>query len=479
MKSVVYITHNEIQFIAYRRSKTKVKILKTKCEEISETAIINGIITDNLEVTTKLKKLYEENKSSFKNVKLILDSSNILTKKMAVPDLKKWQYEKLVRDELGESITKSEDYIFDYTFVDKKYNQKSILACGVSKELISSYVDIFKEINIKLKSIQIGFESIIEYMSLDRKARGKSVVLNILDGPSMISMIFQNGQLVFSKRSRILAENNSAMVVFLLNELSTLLQFNKSQNLTPLTQSYYIGISNEVLLELEEQNPNEAIDILKYSIPKLIENSNNINENMGILLFSILANKQDINLLETFHNSFKKKKERKPFKISYVVYPLLVLAIVGTYGYLKYDTSLLQEKVNTDTNYLNNEDVINQLNIINQAKGEITSKNNILTKLNAYQDMINSYPKVTTGLLNYIFTSADTTIMVDQIEFDSSKKILTIDCTGTSPNDATNYIYKLKENKNINKVEYDGYKSDELGNYRFTVNIVMGNREVK
>jgi hypothetical protein len=227
----------------------------------------------------------KDNPELFKTgISLVVDGSTILTRRLATPKLSGKRYLQLGRDDFTDSVEDANDLVCGYRKIDATDN--AILACAVGKTLVDSYLSTFGEAGIKLDSIHIGVELILSYVKSRQELQKSTVVLNIIDGFTMLSMLFDNGNNVFMSRSRLYGEEKEQIYQHVLENLNGLIQFARSQNIGDITSSFYLGVGEGDLRLLEAFNPHPEIRLGTLSV---IEDQGDIPPSAHFACLNILA----------------------------------------------------------------------------------------------------------------------------------------------------------------------------------------------
>lgn len=244
MATSIYISNERIDIVKGSVNSKKIKIKKVIDIPITEGAIINGIITDENEISEKLKEAFEKNPSLDKNILLTVDSGSIYVKKLTVPALSVRKLKGIIKDNFSE-IEGYEDLLYDFAILDmqEKKDGVLVLACAVERELLQSYYDIFDKLNIKIKKINISHACAISLISRVGALLNNTFVISILDKNSISNLLFVNGIYSYSNRTRLVEQRGTLECAQeISSNLSSLIQFNKSEkNGTDIESFYFCG----------------------------------------------------------------------------------------------------------------------------------------------------------------------------------------------------------------------------------------------
>lgn len=247
MATSIYISNERIDIVQGSVKSKKIVVKNVIDIPITEGAIINGVITDEFEITQKLKEAFDKNPSLDKNILLTVDSGSIYVKKLTVPALNVRKLRGIIKDNFSE-IEGYEDFLYDFATLDmgNKKDGVLVLACAVEKDLIESYYEIFKKLDIKIKKINISHACAISLISKVGTLLNDTFVISILDKNNMSNILFVNGVYSYSNRTRLVEQRGSeACASEIFGNLSSLIQFNKSEKNGTDIESFYFCGANE------------------------------------------------------------------------------------------------------------------------------------------------------------------------------------------------------------------------------------------
>lgn len=262
-ENVIYMSNECIQLIVgYDDHKDMIKIYNYKSYPFMEGTIINGVITDDYEIMNTLKQVA---KDGYKEVNLIIDSSQILSKSISIPKLKKDEIYKVIADELSSISENSEELVYDYAYLGPSIDGKGasqILCCAVERKLITSYLDVFSSCDIKVKAIDFSINILSKLMKEMITSNHHSYLISMIDGNNLTSILFENNCYKLSYRSRIVSARDTVMFEQeVLTNLSNIYQFSKSgENSVPLEEIYFCGLHTEELGLLDRIYQNMQIN---------------------------------------------------------------------------------------------------------------------------------------------------------------------------------------------------------------------------
>lgn len=234
MPTAVYLGNDRIQIVNGTAKRGRLKIKYAYSEPMPERIIINGIITDDVWLRERLLALKAEKKLPRGKVDLVVDGGDILIKTAVVPTVNEKKMKKLVAGEFAEAVTDQGSKLYDYSVLTPKNPDGiggTVLCTAADRAFVESYIDLFTGINKNIRTIRLGLDCIISLCGGLEELSGRTCIVLLLDGITLVSTLFVNGSYFFSQRTRLLEErgtNESAAE--LNNRISYIAQFNKSQN---------------------------------------------------------------------------------------------------------------------------------------------------------------------------------------------------------------------------------------------------------
>lgn len=264
-ENVIYISTHSIQVVIGSCDKSDmIKINDFQEIPLDEGTMINGVITDDMQITDALKTLYEK---GITHARLVIDSGQILVRNVEIPALKHKEIMQVVMDELANLDEGYEDLIYDYCVLrqDLKEEGKAggeILCCGVERKLIASYIDLFETAGMKIDSIDISINALHKLTQELHDLENKTYIVSILDANNVSSYLFENNRYTFSNRARLFSDRGSMeFITEMSSNISQLLQFSKSKHSPyPIEIAYFCGL-HEAEEELVFQNIRDNLDI--------------------------------------------------------------------------------------------------------------------------------------------------------------------------------------------------------------------------
>ncbi len=263
MKTSVYISSSSIKAVVGDVTRDGIDVKAAATIPLSPEAVINGVVLDDAAVRKGLEKLKTKLGGRLNGCRLILDNSQIMTKRLNVPLLGEQQMYGLVEGEFSSNESR-ESFVYDYMVLKggSKENGAEILAGAVEKSLIKSYVDLFAGVGIKVGTIDLAIASVINITGSIAGFKHSNCIIAVLDGNSMNSFLVLKGVYKMFNRARLFEERGtSASAAELTKILSSIIQFNSTDRTSEaVSEIFFCNIAKSELILSESSRNDGAIE---------------------------------------------------------------------------------------------------------------------------------------------------------------------------------------------------------------------------
>ncbi|MDR1691951.1 MAG: hypothetical protein LBR72_01205 [Oscillospiraceae bacterium] len=461
MESSVYISSEQIQVVGHQGGT----IRRFVTHPLPEGTMINGTITDQAFLTECLASLRAEHPALFKKPSLVVDGSAILVKRIPAPKLNGKQYRQLVRDDFAEAGENTDELVCGYQLLP---GGKALLACGAGKNLVDSYLSAFKSAGVKLSSIRIGTQAILSYVDSRPDLQKRSFVLNVIDGVTMLSLIFENGVNVFISRTRLYGDTKEQTAQTVMENLNGLVQFNRSQKFGEVTDSFYLGVSPADLRLLEALNPHVNIKLAVLDIFQDVRGGEQLPPNAHFAYLSALLGKSHIDLTvsrkELENHRKRRTKTRRiwiPFSILYVI--LLALPI----GWFYYQGTLTDKEIAALNEALSEPAAVEKESELTALETETAGLRRVINEERLKLEYEGSLAALSPQLIDLFLGGSG--ITVESLSYTRESGTVRIGGFGASEDAPANFSEALRSSPLVLSVDYTGYSE---GN-KFNWNVVL------
>jgi len=465
MKSSIYISAEQIQVIGYNGNSAK----RFAAYPIPEGTVYNGTITDSAFLTECLASMKKDHPDFFKSgASLIVDGSTILSRRLTTPKLGNKQYLQLVRDDFADSVENTDDLVCGYRKLPSAEN--AILACAVNKSQVDSYVSTFMRAGIKLDAIHVGVGAILSFVKSKPDLQKSVIVINIIDGVTMLSMLFVEGSNVFMTRSRLYGEEKEQVFQNVLENLNGLIQFARSQSLGEITKSYYLGANESDIRLLEAFNPYTDIQLDTITI---YESFGEIPPTAHFASLNMLYGDDGIDLIAARAELEKYVKAKKPKKLWIPLLAAYIVVLAAMAVYLWWQNANVDRQIADLDSYITSPDIVQKQTEINDLNKEITYYGEIARQIDDKTAWENTMPKAASHMMDMIVYLHGVAVTVTSFEFNEATGVVRVSATCADANVSADYVDALYRSGVASSIGYQGYGSGQDGLFTFSIDITL------
>lgn len=197
--------------------------------ELPEGCLINGVITNEADLTASLKEFFTANKLPMNRVALIAGGSQFMHRILTLPAMSEKKRMAVLSHELASGGAEVKAPLDDYMLLsrDAKTRVDTVLATRVEQSVIAGYDALAKAVGFKLYSIDLGLAAPIKAVRTIPDLQQKTFVLLQFDDDTISACLFVQGQYTYSTRSRLFNPRGSAESgTEIAQKLSGLIQFH-------------------------------------------------------------------------------------------------------------------------------------------------------------------------------------------------------------------------------------------------------------
>ena len=462
MKSSVYISAEQIQVIGY----TKRGVQRVATFPLPEGTMFNGNIMDSPFLSECLADMKREHGALFKGaVSLVVDGSSILTRKLATPRLRHKQYLQRVRDDFVDSIQDKADMVAAYT----KVNPNTLLGCAVGKGQVDNYISTFKAAGITLTSIHVGIELLHNLVRANAALQQSTIVLNVLDGNTMLSAMFVKGENAMMQRTRLYGEEKEEIFRQAVENLQNLNQFAQSQRIEEISQSYYLGVNAADIDILQRHSPNDNIAIT----PLLLQSDHHdLPPETHFAYLNMKYAHGGIDLIAARRALDAFVKSQRPKRLWIPLTALYAIAMLGAGGFLFWQVHQATQNANSIEAYINDPArvaLIAELDTLNREANEVLRISN---QFNARLDWEATMPAASRTVLNQVIFDHGVDVRIRTLEFNEVSGVVRVSAQTHTAQIANDYVRALYDIGVAHNVIFTGYNMSG-GVYTFSVDIYL------
>ncbi len=443
MKASIYLNNDKMQLVW-----TVGKQVRHECVELEEGSVLNGVPIRPENIVEQL--LLWRRQYKIRSVSLIVDSNHINMKKMVLPQIPKKQLIPIIRNEF--EVERKEDYIFDYSILEKGKKESTVIASATPIDFVEKYLKCFDKAKIRVQVIDIALIAIIKYVMASMEFQKENLLINVVFGNTLFTVLFRQGEYIFSNRNRLLNEStDEEYIIELYEKLASMLQFAKSQKTDfEIQKCLYIGMESDVYAELKEY-------ILQFHpVLGVIENEDdNCPTECFYASLRLVNKKVDINLKKVRKSNLQKMKVLVKPTLIVVAVILCITPIYMWYMKMTRAIEALEMQITACDAYINDESILAQIEEIEELEEETATLKVEVAQYEEAVREIEEHDLLTVAAFRKLFS--EETVVITGIEYDSSDMVIEIEGTAANRIDAASYVASVRQADHFDYLHYTPY----------------------
>lgn len=421
-----------------------------------EGSLLNGMITNEPELTEQLRELWEKEHIPRKNVRLVLESSQFSVKTLDLPQMKPKEMQGVICREFA-GVEQYEEKLYDYALLqEREEGGREALAVMVNRSYIEGWQRIFESIGITLEGITVSREVMTRYFASCSSLKQGAYVLLLLDGMILTSVLWVNGRLISAERKRMFSPAASEdFYVEIARSVSSLRQFYAGQKTKgKLEKVYLCGFKEEDVSCCQA-----SLD--SYALQMQVEPLKEPYADNVLAAGGLLQVKKPVNLLREL--KAKRKADKRPHVSLKRMMPLFVLTalcLAGT-GALTAAGSLRLQRATEISEYLADSEKMSRKYEVELLKSEIGGMERALQEAGQVKEIRESYPTAGSRVAEKIRSVAGNDITVRILSYSAAGGEMRLAISTPVVDNVNQYISALKNTEMFVDVGYVGYGYSE------------------
>lgn len=479
----VYLANNIIQVAVGNAGNRRVGVNGLYATIDSAGCLTNGTVTDAEAFVELMSGFWSANKLPKKNVTLVINSTQFITKLMKVPsNLNTAKTLSFISNEFSD-VERMTDPIYSYYVLseDKASKLRTIVATMVERGFVAGHVETFAQMGIKVSGIETSLGSAIRLINRLPEMRRSTSIVQILDDVNLTSILFVDGDYTYSSRSRLFSDKGtSAFADEIARSVSGIEQFVQANGIeTPITDVFLNGIaeSDRAFCENSISALNYNVNISTLDADKRVKlsskatQSGSFNEYLYPIA-GLIVTEAKLNLFGRAKADPSKKESKA--KLRKVLKPLIWAAVIamllfGTlFGLTRYYQSLLDEVLAYNTR----EDVVADCALYDKLSAETEQIQKVFDGSELTKLFLDSYPLGTTEVRDQIEDCTEgLAVEVNFTGFSSIDGLISFNSIAKDVKLINEFVDQLKKEDFVLRVDYTGYSYNDSSR-AWTVNLV-------
>lgn len=474
-------TDSQAKIVTGMYSKQGVNISNATTVAIPDGAINNGFIIDIPKICTELQQAVKANQIKEKDVVISISSNQVVFKEMDVPGGD--QLDLRVNNQMKADMGISDEYNISYTIVGRHTDDSgketiTVFATACPQKLVDGYISLIETMGgLNLVGVNITSSCISRILASEPSMASRMPLMVVQVEKSFINLnIYNMGQLVFSRYVNVdqtelkLTDNYLEKTTY--ENVFRTIQFFNAQHDEQIKEVLLYGFieNSEVMTK--------AIGQLDVSVGMLLQPPMvsgfsgfdfNVYANAAGAIFKRNKDTEHINLLESLSEQ-SKSQSNLFFGILGIVFlgSIILIGLVYLYNFLMIKND--EKKIDDIEAYISQKQP--ELNEITLLEETLSIAQNYEVMSGNLRNAYKTKPIIEKDVFSKIeSTLASQGGTLKSASYTSSGMVLTIETTTqVSPSNFSEALDKLKY---FDKVNYNGYSTDENNKTTHTITVLV------
>jgi type IV pilus assembly protein PilM len=377
-------------------SGPKIKIERSLTVDVPQDMVVSGEVINILGLRDILLEALKGSQMMDKDAVVTFSSSSVVFKELVVPKAKSNEFLSMVQNQMSQEMGISDDYSISYTIVgeagENNPGSVKVLATACPTNLVESYRNLFKEMQIQLTSVNISCNSISRIVLADKTNTQRMPLLVCQIDDNFLGLIlFEKGQMAFARYEPISAEDYESeeyLTEAISENIFRMEQFNKARGGTGLNSVVLYGKIDD-FRKLVDALDSLDVKASVLGVPKEITGYENFEftvfANAIGALYKRNKNTERINLLEINTTTGKVKEDTSGVLSTLLIsVGVSVALIAGVTGVIKWKESKINKEI---------EEVDAQIKICDEEIAKNQRLHDYLAVINQYQKELDTATK--------------------------------------------------------------------------------------
>lgn len=410
-------------------------------------------------------------------IRLVLPATYSTSRVTRIPYAKGRQLVRLAENVMEENGTKE---VQDYAII-KSDRKKGICLCcgGVEEEVLKKIREITRDTKIAVESISVPMESYLQVIACQDERKNDTAIILLFEEGSMTSILLQEGQYLYSTRSRIFSERGTLdFGTEIVRNISGILQFYATTNSDiPITHVFFAGCSMddfEVSLDgIHAMN----LEVEPLEVDAEFEPAGNADDWLLCIGAMTGGKEKSINLNKVWKTEDegglpKQESFRKHLLLPAVTFGICLVAFAGVTVW----NLGISHQISEVKDWINDSEVQKQYQEANAVKEESEKLASTQNQVEQLKSNLATYPDLDAEMIAKIVDVGGSAMTVQIKTMDSESGTLTFNAVSEAVIDIPGYIRKLTETDLFSAVDYSGYTYAD-GEYSLVLSCVLKGTE--
>lgn len=473
MSTVIFLSNRDVKAVTGTVRNGQVTVSRACSARAPEGSIINGQVIDDEAFDEFLEAFWKDNALPRKDVVLVLGSSQAVTRILQVPKMSHRKLIELLPREFASSEERS-DPAFGYVDLGREGTMVNLAATMIDRGDLEPHILRFKHMGIKLRAL--GTFTTASILAMDRLSylKNRTSIVQILDGMSLVNILYVDGKYFQYNSSRIFGERGTpAFGIECARSISNLQQFLKTQQVEEAVTNIYLGgefqdedvdICRESILQMDDSlEVDKLYEEQDGRIRFRTEDLDKVRfEQYAVTAGGLLLQPKNSNLLYQYYRDPDTLKHRREM-IRYITPAAAAFVLFAGIGISQAVIWFNRtEQVNRQFDYLGNQAAIEnaaEYDRLTMENAALDTRIDIVTRT---MDSLNSYPVYTSDVKQAVLECAAGVAAADITDFEQTSGVVSVSASSANAEGAYQFVDRLENRTDIFLgIYYDGFQYDE------------------
>lgn len=410
-------------------------------------------------------------------VRLVLPTSYSSARVTQIPYARGRQLTRLAENVMAEN---GSDWVQDYAVIKADRKKGICLCCGGAEEdVLKKIRELTKEVGISVQWISVPMECYLNTLGQLKSYQNDTEIVLLFEEGSVTSILFREGQYLYSTRSRIFSERGTLdFGTEIVRNISGILQFySTTKSDVPITKVFYAGCSTDDFEVSEDGIHAMNLEVEPLDAEFDFAPPENVDDWLICIGAMISTRQKEINLNKVWKGEGTAGVTKKESLAKHLMFPaitfgicLVALIAVMVWNYAE------SHKIEKMEDWINDPQIQSEYQEANAVREESDRLDSIQNQVEQTKSNLATYPDLDAEMIAKIVDVGGSAMTVQIKTMDSETGELTFNAVSSAVIDIPAYVRKLSETGLFSTVNYSGYSYND-GEYSLMLSCVLKGAE--
>lgn len=475
MVTSVYLSNNNIRAVLGHSSGKKITIRNVYSRQIQEGSLINGVITNEAALCEELSSFWSENHLPQKQVELVISSSEFVMKTVTLPQTGKKKTMELLSHEYADA-DRGDSPVYDYLKISENKPGKTSTVLGVmaDRSFLDDYIQLFQKIGVKIRKITTGLAGGIKLVRFLPQFQKETSIVQQFDGNVVISMLWAEGEYIYSQRTRLFSEaGSSAFAAEVSRVVSQMRQFYAGRHSDiALSKVYAGGLTDGQLSLCADELKAQGMELLSFpSDPSVIMPEGALTGEYLYAIGNLVRADKEINLYQSLRFDPQALQKRRLWLRRLAPLGVLFAVCLAVSAVFWIQNASLRGELDEIYQVLDNQEFQRMAQEDDTLQSMITLQERMNEAVVQAADAAASYPYPNQRVYQAIQNACPASVTAILQSYRSESGALDLALSALNVDDISDFVDNLYDTDLFLKVNYTGYSYAEES-MLYTTNVI-------